>query len=151
MGSLRCAHSSLNESVCQKWVFTMHGRTLPLFRTSRVFKQFSFFGRFLWKKPQWRTGGKLLVNTFGVAFSASSTSLVPPEVHSGFNQIGVKSRWGVNVSACMSEVGGWPGVGGCLGGVFAECSPLLASYYVSTTILLNPASSTPFMCNSSCK
>lgn len=36
-------------------------------------------------------------------------------------------------------------------GVFAECSPLLGSYYVSTTILLNPASSTPFMCNSSCK
>lgn len=35
-GSLRCAHSSLNESVCQEWVFTMHGRTLALSRTSRV-------------------------------------------------------------------------------------------------------------------
>lgn len=58
------------------------------------------------------------------------------------------------VGACMSEVGGWPRVGGCLGGgdpMFAECSPLLRSYYVSTTILLNPAPSTPFMCNSSCK
>lgn len=35
-GSLRCAHSSLNKSVCQEWVFTMHGRTLALLRTSRV-------------------------------------------------------------------------------------------------------------------
>lgn len=61
------------------------------------------------------------------------------------------------MSVLMSEVGGLPRVGGCLVavlvevGVFAECSPLLGSYYVSTTILLNPASSTPFMCNSSCK
>lgn len=60
----------------------------------------------------------------------------------------------MSVCVWMSEVGGLPGVGGCLVvavGVFVECSPLLGSYYVSTTILLNPASSTPFMCNSSCK
>lgn len=35
-GSSRCAHSSLNESVCQEWVFTMHGRTLALLAAPRV-------------------------------------------------------------------------------------------------------------------
>lgn len=52
---------------------------------------------------------------FAVAFCPSSTSLLPSEVHCGFSQMGGKSWQGgrIRVNACMSEVGGWPGVSGC--------------------------------------
>lgn len=83
------------------------------------------------------------------------SSQKPTEVRSDWSEKVGKGR-GVGCE-CVYVRGGWLAWGRCMfgggggGGVFVECSPLLGLYYVSTTILLNPASSTPFMCNSSCK
>lgn len=90
-GSLRCAHSSLNESVCQEWVFTMHGSALQDFKDLQGFL-------FLWQIPlkeapveDWREAA---CKHFCSYFLCLINKSAAPEVHSGFNQSEVKSVWG---------------------------------------------------------
>lgn len=137
---MRCVHSSLNESVCQECVFTVHGRTLALFRTSRA----SLISLSLAGFSERRLSGEVEENSckhlcccFLSLINNSTLLYKSTEERESRQKEEPCQRW----------------VAGLVEGVlmFAECFPLLGSCYVSTTILLNPASSAPFMCNSSCK